>query len=735
MVMKRYKSEEIVGLLRQADVLYRQGLSNSGSATSAIQLGSKADHALTWKPDQSMGAGQLGGGAIPMMSWGDLLYPGEWVIGRVGPVFQLFTNETFAPSLAAYLILLALALLTFYTIHVGLTWRRLEARRHVVASASTETMADDLAKIEKVMIQSITGPRNGFLHHAWDEFRETLIVPDVDDVSRVVWNTVRPQDFFNAHEAGLHFRFYRALPNIFVGVGLLLTFVGLVSALFFATQGIDQSATVEDTQKALQNLLHAATFKFYTSIAGLAASILFVVALRVGTRIIDGGFERLSAALEGRLEFVTREGLAFKQIALAEKQHEELQRLNTDIAIAIGQRVEAALNNTLPRHLEAALAPLSQRLESVSANLSDNNVDALGHLAESFSHQLTGAAQGQFEQLATVLSDLKSSLDGMKERMDESGSNLAENVRTSTDEMRTAIGAMTHALNEIVGKVQTGIEQSDAALERQVETLNDRLGHVADQLAQRLEDIGTGIMGRTNDATQQFAGQVAVAGQSFEKAAEATAGRIRDAVNDISRGAEAAGERAADAVRSSTEALQQALRAAAEEFGRVESQMASYRDTMRHVAESTSRAGNTIADASRHFQEASEPLAEVATDIAAASRETRATIQTAVEAIRSAQGQVQDVATVLRDTARTSGEAWAAYSRRFEGVDESLGKILEQMIGQVQAALDAIQRYVTEIDGAMSSSIDRLGGGIETLGEIAESLEKARGNGRDDGSQ
>lgn len=55
MAMKRYKSEEIVGLLRQADVLHRQGLSNSGSATPAIQLGSKADHALTSKPDQSPG--------------------------------------------------------------------------------------------------------------------------------------------------------------------------------------------------------------------------------------------------------------------------------------------------------------------------------------------------------------------------------------------------------------------------------------------------------------------------------------------------------------------------------------------------------------------------------------------------------------------------------------------------------------------------------------------------------
>jgi len=88
---------------------------------------------------------------------------------------------------------------------------------------------------------------------------------------------------------------------VFVGVGLLLTFFGLVSALFFATQGIAQGTDFNQTQNALRDLLHAASFKFYTSVAGLAASIALSLLVRSGIGVVEGGFDSLSQALEIQL--------------------------------------------------------------------------------------------------------------------------------------------------------------------------------------------------------------------------------------------------------------------------------------------------------------------------------------------------------------------------------------------------------------------------------------------------
>jgi hypothetical protein len=74
---------------------------------------------------------------------------------------------------------------------------------------------------------------------------------------------------------GLNFPVWQALPNYFVGVGLLFTFFGLVAALQFASGAV--AADIDEAQGALRNLLAAATFKFMTSICGLFSSIVFSV--------------------------------------------------------------------------------------------------------------------------------------------------------------------------------------------------------------------------------------------------------------------------------------------------------------------------------------------------------------------------------------------------------------------------------------------------------------------------
>ena len=104
------------------------------------------------------------------------------------------------------------------------------------------------------------------LGHAWEEFAETLIRPDPNrpEDGESVRNTVRPSAYFNVQatvEAGFHLPFLQALPNYFVGFGLLCTFLGLVSGLHFAAAGV-ASADASVARESLKDLLNAATFKF-----------------------------------------------------------------------------------------------------------------------------------------------------------------------------------------------------------------------------------------------------------------------------------------------------------------------------------------------------------------------------------------------------------------------------------------------------------------------------------------
>jgi hypothetical protein len=85
--------------------------------------------------------------------------------------------------------------------------------------------------------------------------------------------------------------------NTFVGVGLLLTFLGLVAALTFAAEGM-RSADSNGMLGAMRDLLSAASSKFVTSIAGVGLSLVLNVFERVLASDLRRNLDALSSAVE-----------------------------------------------------------------------------------------------------------------------------------------------------------------------------------------------------------------------------------------------------------------------------------------------------------------------------------------------------------------------------------------------------------------------------------------------------
>jgi hypothetical protein len=269
---------------------------------------------------------------------------GAWTSRHIRPLFDLFRDENVAPALA--LVISGSALVLCILFLLDSTYIRLQVSRRTRAVQKIKSkveFAERLPQIEKLML----GTR--YLQHSWQKFRETLIEPSLEEGRslRVVLNTARPQNYFNTAEAGLRFPLYRAMPNLLVGIGLLLTFFGLVTALFFTTAAIKSATDLTASQNALRDLLYAASFKFYTSVAGLGGSIILTLVLRYGTSAVEKSFDALSSTLESKLVFVTPESIAFDHYREAQEQTRNLKLFNTEVAISVGKRIEEALAATL----------------------------------------------------------------------------------------------------------------------------------------------------------------------------------------------------------------------------------------------------------------------------------------------------------------------------------------------------------------------------------------------------
>ena len=90
--------------------------------------------------------------------------------------------------------------------------------------------------------------------------------------------------------------------------------------------------------------LDAATLKFITSIAGLAASIVFSLTFRGYMSSFAGDVDKFCSVLEQRLDFVTTTQIAEQSRVELEVQTKELQRFSTDLAVSIADALEQKIN-------------------------------------------------------------------------------------------------------------------------------------------------------------------------------------------------------------------------------------------------------------------------------------------------------------------------------------------------------------------------------------------------------
>jgi ABC-type transporter Mla subunit MlaD len=507
------------------------------------------------------------------------------------------------------------------------------------------------------------------------------------------------------------------MPNLLVGVGLLLTFFGLVTALYFTTDAIRKAADLSASQSALRDLLYAASFKFYTSIAGLGGSIVLTIVIRYGTAAVESTFDALASALEAKLVFVTPESIAFDHYREAQEQTKNLRLFNTEIAISVGRRIEEALAATLPTFLAQAMAPIGKSLEEVASKLTSMNEGAIGEMAGSFAEKLQGAAGDQMRGLANTLAELTTSLEKTNQGLTQGGTSLADSVARSSQDVRDAVAAMTSALKQAGGDFGSGLEIAA-----------NRLEAASDRMATHTEEAVAAVKRGLVDETASIAQRIA---QAAVDAGEESRAKIVDAGSDLAGTVSGMGQQLTGAVN----AIQDGLMGAVREMQNIERSISQHVAALSQLSKATQDAEGAMTRSAQSMRDAGAPLTETSRQMADSSRRIADATASAERSISSAQTEIRDIGQLLHATMGTTAQQWQDYEQRFKSVDESLGIVLDRIIQSVQENLEALRSFVERIDEKLSGAVDKLGAGIDELGEFAQSMEqlttKLNGGGND----
>jgi hypothetical protein len=604
-------------------------------------------------------------------------------------------------------------------------------------SAKPDLVSDGFEKL-----RGRHGKAGAAVAEAWDEYKETIVVSDLDD-KKNMRNGLRPGLFFNPEDLGMAPGFWRIVPGLFVSLGLALTFLGLIAVLhkFSGKMDVKDSAmtTAEAIQLGMPVFIATASAKFIMSLTGLFCSIIFTIGLRTATSALDKRLLGLCRKIEKRLTFVSLEELADKQLAAISEQTEQMKHLNIELveglARPLREEIPAAISAAIATEIRPLMASLGQTtssgMESMMGDLSSRISGDVGEALSIASTRLSDAADR--------LGQLSGALEGGSGRMGAEFEGAIASLSSAVEKMQ---GGMQASADTTAGAFSKGAEEFLAAMNQSLDRIgentaqsNASLTKVADALVSAAGNFSTEVETASADARRRAseamdvssegaARAVAQAGasvlQSFDEAIAATAEKakamsgkagqdllkpledLRDRLDEIvtraaagashmssfadgaERGAAAVGD-AATGLRASSDAFQAAA------------------GTLRSMSERTEAAAARSAEASTA---AAQAVGRSAEEVAAsAARALDAALQVAQARAQAADHALQGIAVALT--------RFKDVADRYDELDENLGKAFEIFRTKVEEAMD-------DVSGSAKEVHDLYAGALDTLREVVD---------------
>lgn len=618
-------------------------------------------------------------------------------------------RQEFVPGLVSLALLLVLVFCIF-RFAVSMRNRVVALNRVAKEITSHRTAAELSARITDVdrnIAHFGTSGAKGRVAAAWREFRETL-VPHEEAGQVILRNSVRPSAFFNIEDLGFSAGFWRYVPSLFVSVGLLLTFMGLVSAL----ESIVPARGEVIGSDQLGTLLTVASAKFIMSLTGLLCSILFTLVLRIGIARAETASHQVANEIEGRLSFISLEYLAIEQLSAVREQREHFRRIGMELVAELGRPLREDIPRAIASGIETAMAPLL-------AQVGKAGTEGVGALVQDLSSRFTSDVSRALSSASDRLSEAGDRISQLSERMDSSSTRVGQELDGAVSRIARSMEAIQSTLTQ--SAESTGSVFSDGA-EKLLTVMNSTLESIQDNTsvgAQALSSAAADLK-QAGEAFRQQMDEAARDGGNVARASiEATGARIARLTDELT-------SKAGQQLMSPLGEIAAQMQEVANQVAGASADLRILSDGVRSGADATVEAAGAFRSASRDLVDASSPvrgtaermegslrqLADVTRNVAGTiTKSAEATARSAADALAAAQVVLASKATavdatldgvsVMLDRLRGQGD-------RIDDIDVKLGKAFDAYTRQVAGAVDGMRHHVQELQERLAPALDTL---------------------------
>ena len=660
--------------------------------------------------------------------------------------------------------LLAIAVLFFlwqFVVSSHRTGRALRAAQKRLAALKKEGPVLDLDRVESEVMLSKA------LRHCWAEYRDTLHGQKQANAQGVLevrrWRaTSLASNFFTEQalvDTPLRTEFYKHLPGILTGLGIIGTFSGLILGL----QGFKVSDDASVVRGSLETLIVSVGGAFVLSGAAIALAMLITTIEKfiVNSRYIEvealcGLIDSLFDAGAGE-EYLQRlveasETSATQAMQMKESLVTDLKQVLTELTqqqiatmTSTSSQLGQAITTSLTEGLAEPLTRISNAVQSVGNSQGEavNKLltDVLGgftaQMENMFGSQMRGmnemllqtantiqTASQRFEQLAGQIQQAGSgAADAMAKRMDEALQQMQERQAEANEQMRLFIDqlkdnvakgqsdsaeltlGMMRELSETTSQLVQGLQQQahgaqNEHLQRQQETT----AQMQVMLAQMQDTMSKG-QSASIDATGRLVNELGAAAsnlvqglqQQAQTAQQEHAGRQAEIASQTTELLNRHGQQMVQL----TDAVQQASAAMRDAIERLNGSTHSNVERMAVGAERLQGASNRLSDNLETMKSASDGLSGTAEKLTVATGTLNSVLAAGQKTINDQRGVRDALATMVTDLRSTVENA-----KREAGLTSELVnglQVASQRLSEAQKAADQYLEGVTEVLGEAHS--------------------------------
>jgi hypothetical protein len=536
--------------------------------------------------------------------------------------------------------------------------------------------------------------------HLWAEYEDTLHLVRAPDGEPISMRATATSEIYFSKESVVDTQidadFFRHLPGILTGVGIIGTFSGLV-------WGLIQFNPVEP-DKTLALLLHEVTSAFI----GSGIAILAAIVITYFEKTTLNQCYRLLETVNNRIDDLFSKGVGeeylYRLVSASEKSSANTASLKDALIEDLKKLMHEVADKQINAQLQSAQNISSQISGAIKDSLDEPMKDLMGVVAKASGEQ-GGAVTGMLENL---LSAFMAKID---ETFGSQIQNINSAIQKSSDSMIMVQEAMNRLITDISGAGQKATSEMSAKMEESMSKAALAQEQMNQQLRSFVEELRKLILEQQNQTKQAMDETMQKILSELEKSISLiSAERENQVVADKARSenlvAETKGlysgltdnvvELMSD-VKAAAFKTEENIRAIQNAATGAISGMNDGALVMREAADRFTKAGDSVGNVFDKSRVVTDQLEQTASTLQLAS----SSVRTAFEKYDQSRESVQSYVLQLQNLVENA--------KKEAGLSSQMLSDLERILGSLQTAEKQSIDYLNQVNSVLTGSFKQFG--------------------------